>query len=336
MTSEICVANRRAIVLAADSAATVSQWHDGSMKERYYKGANKIFQFSESEPVGVMIYDTATLHAVPWETIIKDCRRQMGRAVYRTLDEYAAHLFGFIEKDLTRIFTADQRRQDFMVLVYRQYFQLIDLLNGLDTTKAATTAAELKAVIAPIIKDRIDVMRRASLPPGVTPEDVQKAIAEFVPEFAAKTDIRTRHPVVDAFVQDVVDDVSEFWELVVRVTFQRYRDLASKTGVVVAGFGSEDYFPGYVHYHCFGFLPYRLALERVRAKTISISATSEIEAFAQTEMAETFMIGMAPEVLGFVAEATDDCLATVTAELTAAGATLPADWTARLEELKKQ
>ncbi len=58
MTAEICVANRSAIVLAADSAATVTHWQDGAPKERYYKGANKVFQFSETEPVGVMIYDS--------------------------------------------------------------------------------------------------------------------------------------------------------------------------------------------------------------------------------------------------------------------------------------
>src|SRR6266852_1139808 len=56
VTSEICVMNRHALVLAADSAATVSSWVGGRREERYFKGSNKIFQISNSEPIGAMIY----------------------------------------------------------------------------------------------------------------------------------------------------------------------------------------------------------------------------------------------------------------------------------------
>src|SRR5262249_45112835 len=55
MTCEICVINRHAAVLAADSASTVSRWVDDKLETRYFKGANKIFQLSHHQPVGVMI-----------------------------------------------------------------------------------------------------------------------------------------------------------------------------------------------------------------------------------------------------------------------------------------
>ena len=56
MTCEICVMNRHAAVLAADSASTVTRWVDGTLETRYFKGANKIFQLSHHQPVGVMIF----------------------------------------------------------------------------------------------------------------------------------------------------------------------------------------------------------------------------------------------------------------------------------------
>jgi len=59
MTSEICVMNRLGVVLAADSASTVRQATNDGPKERYFKGANKIFQLSNHHPVGVMIFDSA-------------------------------------------------------------------------------------------------------------------------------------------------------------------------------------------------------------------------------------------------------------------------------------
>jgi hypothetical protein len=64
LTSEICVMNRRSLVLAADSAATVSRWEQGRKQERYYKGSNKIFQLSNQQPIGIMIYDSADLYGL--------------------------------------------------------------------------------------------------------------------------------------------------------------------------------------------------------------------------------------------------------------------------------
>jgi hypothetical protein len=45
MTAEVCIMNRLAVVLAADSAATVSQWTGEKVETRYFKGSNKYFSF---------------------------------------------------------------------------------------------------------------------------------------------------------------------------------------------------------------------------------------------------------------------------------------------------
>lgn len=74
MTSEICIMNKHAAVLAADSAITVREFDGTQERERYFKGANKIFQISNSAPVGAMVYGGAELQGVPWETIFKDYR----------------------------------------------------------------------------------------------------------------------------------------------------------------------------------------------------------------------------------------------------------------------
>jgi hypothetical protein len=38
----------------ADSASTVTHWTEKGSEERYFKGANKIFQLSDHNPVGLM------------------------------------------------------------------------------------------------------------------------------------------------------------------------------------------------------------------------------------------------------------------------------------------
>jgi ATP-dependent protease HslVU (ClpYQ) peptidase subunit len=67
MTALVSILNKKAAVLAADSAVTISK--DG--KTRIYNTANKIFRLSDNKPVGVMIYDTSQFMNTPWDVLFK-------------------------------------------------------------------------------------------------------------------------------------------------------------------------------------------------------------------------------------------------------------------------
>jgi hypothetical protein len=97
VTCEICVMNRHAAVLAADSASTVTRWLDGRQETRYFKGANKIFQLSNHQPVGLMIFNSADLLEVPWEILIKGFRDNLGRKTFNDLGGYAEEFFSFLD-----------------------------------------------------------------------------------------------------------------------------------------------------------------------------------------------------------------------------------------------
>ncbi|MCA6109648.1 hypothetical protein [Bradyrhizobium cenepequi] len=97
MTAEVCIMNRLAVVLAADSAATVSQWTGDKYEERYFKGSNKIFQLSDHQPVGIMIFDSADIMRVPWEIVVKTFRTELGKKSFNTVKEYALEFFAFLE-----------------------------------------------------------------------------------------------------------------------------------------------------------------------------------------------------------------------------------------------
>ncbi len=276
---------------------------------------------------------------MPWETIIKDCRRRLGRSSFKTLDEYAQHLFEFVEKHLGHVFTSAVRHNEFSELLVRQFFQMRNLLAERPEVADATTIEELEAALAKVVADRLKDMRAAKPPEGINAEDVNQVVADFLDEVVKDTgEFEMRHEKLGApkLKQFSEEWKKQFWELMIRVAMQRYRQLASMTGVVVAGYGSDDFFPGYVHYGCYGFLNHRLAVVKLGASNISGDNTSQIQAFAQAEMSETFMVGVSPEVLGFVSEATDSCLSKVTNELQQAGATLPPDWQKRLETLQQE
>ena len=94
MTSEIAIMNKEAIALAADSAVTQEQ--EGGRK-KVFTSANKLFALSKYHPVGIMIYGSATLMGIPWETIIKIYRSELGKRKFETLKDYADDFIAFLD-----------------------------------------------------------------------------------------------------------------------------------------------------------------------------------------------------------------------------------------------
>jgi hypothetical protein len=113
MTSEVCVMNRLAVVLAADSATTVTQWGEKGQEQRYFKGANKIFQVSNYHPVRMMIFDSADILRVPWEVVVKQFRTALGNKSFNDLAGYADEFFSFMNGD-ARLFPGAVQKEIFL------------------------------------------------------------------------------------------------------------------------------------------------------------------------------------------------------------------------------
>ena len=77
MTAEIAIMNKLAIALAADSAVTI-----GGEQKKIYNTVNKLFTLTKFQPVGILIYGSASFMGVPWETIIDLYRKKIGRKYY--------------------------------------------------------------------------------------------------------------------------------------------------------------------------------------------------------------------------------------------------------------
>ena len=71
-------------------------WEDGKRKERYFKGANKIFNLSVSHPVGLMIYASGSLQGMPWEVAVKAYRDARGVKGLDNLADYPKDFFKYL------------------------------------------------------------------------------------------------------------------------------------------------------------------------------------------------------------------------------------------------
>jgi hypothetical protein len=94
MTAEISILNKSAVALAADSAVTIVT----SRGAKIYN-TNKLFMLSKYHPVGLMVYGNAELMGVPWETIIKTYRKELGDKPFKKLQEYSADFLAYLSSN---------------------------------------------------------------------------------------------------------------------------------------------------------------------------------------------------------------------------------------------
>jgi hypothetical protein len=98
-------------------------------------------------------------------------------------------------------------------------------------------------------------------------------------------------------------------DLAIRRAIVAFKDLVAHTGVVIAGYGEQEFFPSFKSFDCYGFLDsHFLWLEGSLSATISASKSAVIEPFATTSMINTFQMGISPDVYSKVVAATKKSL----------------------------
>jgi hypothetical protein len=94
MTAEIAILNRAAVVLAADSAVTIGQGENAKI----FLTENKLFEISDTKPVGLMVYNSLDFFGVPWEVIIKDFRAKCPDLPCASMELYAKEFLQFVKE----------------------------------------------------------------------------------------------------------------------------------------------------------------------------------------------------------------------------------------------
>lgn len=95
MTAEVAIANRSAVALAADSALTVRR-NDPLRRDRVWNNANKLFELSSCNDIGVMIFNTGDFCGVSWEIVLKRYRKSIGDTRFFKLDDAVSSFTKFL------------------------------------------------------------------------------------------------------------------------------------------------------------------------------------------------------------------------------------------------
>lgn len=279
--------NRSAVALAADSAATVKYWHQGELETRYFKGANKIFNLSASQPVGIMIYAAAELQGAPWETLIKSYREQLSARSHDQLIEYANDFFSYIVNN-AQIFPAEVQERQFISDVEAAAGRIVFPIPQSEKFKAAKDEIEKQAVFREIVaENRAKIVADQFLGNCVEADSVA-AVAKYL-------GVIEKHFRENSWFRNAGwIDFAALSEAAILSLFKFRSTVLSASGLVIAGFGAKEFFPKLLSYRCYGLLLGKLVVahDEQTSAEINQSNGSAIVPFAQDEMIRTFVYGV--------------------------------------------
>ncbi|MGR3760636.1 hypothetical protein ACUXV3_10975 [Roseobacteraceae bacterium NS-SX3] len=282
MTSEICVMNRMSVVLAADSASTVSYYENGEQHKRYFKGANKVFQLSDTQPVGLMIYGNAEIMGVPWELVIKAFRKHLNNSSFDTIEGYAKAFQQFLN-DNQQFFPSDARDAEFERLIALETAISCD---GFNRNREEDDSFAEDAHIA-ILEERI---AQLDFQNGLDNEFVAGLLAQTPQNVLQKLREGEGYP----YLEDRTDaQLLKIIELNISLKAKQYPD--NSTGLVFAGFGDASIYPEAFAAKSTGFIAGQLVMANSQFTQISPGNNSYISGYAQSSMADTFIVGFDAE-----------------------------------------
>lgn len=295
MTAEIAVYNKTAVALAADSAVTIS----GGNTYKINNGAEKLFALSKHHPVGIMVYGNGSLCGVPWEMIIKAFRKYLKDESFPTLEGYADKFWDFLSK-ATNIIPPDVR--DFHLDVFYSEHIFNSVVSYVDENKIDPLLKSNKSVSE---EDVYNFMEEACnvfsnyIEQEKDLEGVDESSCNDVRGFAHTIAARIMHDrfsVLKAIPPDSL--INALANLFAKATCKK-SIFGNNTGVVIAGYGEDEYFPSVLAFDVLGFFGERLLRYSNLSKS-SFAGESGVTAFAQEEEVHAFMQGVSGDLKYYI------------------------------------
>lgn len=307
MTAEIAIMNLEAVALAADSAGTA--YHGGSRK--ISMSQNKLFALSDVAPVGALVYGNASFMSIPWETLIKEYRRQRGKRAFGHLDEYIEDFCQFLADDIRGYISPDHQTGFIFSLIIDVYSEIEQQINRRVNDELTSNLTSMvpsedlfvtirNQVTVDVVKEYHNRACNAPLIDGMTDDLIAKARKPlegllddvhgrfFRTEISPET-IRALDEITDKTIGAMLENIL-------------IESSGPRTGIVVAGFGDDELFPSYSEVLVEGLIGNVLKKRHGESDKLGPDNTAVIVPFAQSEMIYEFMQGIAPDYFGYLSE----------------------------------
>ena len=273
--------NRRAVAFAADSAMTISA------TGKTYNSADKIFEISHHNPIGLMLFNSLDYMGMPLDVIIKRFREADKDNVVDYLTQAPEVFFDY----LMREFSILHEDEDLHV------YTLTSVILSQVYEKFFSTA----------VRRVVGTRRRTAAFLAVFRETVEEFIAEMnvLADCECYFDLtlddfidRYNHVFVDAISSSyetfpIEDNDKDRLKVLAALSLKKSYYSPLQTGFVFAGFGMKELFPSLQSFTFDGMIMGRL--KRMQRELVEIDANNvraKIVPFAQHEMVDRFLVGI--------------------------------------------
>lgn len=295
MTAEVAVLNKIGVALASDSAVSI-----GESADKIYTSADKLFQLSIAQPVGLMVYGSASFCGMPWETIVKTFRKELANKSYASLGAYPERFFDYLKKNtyLLPRKIQDTYVQDLIVNIYYLVWErLFEEFESRTEDGKKIDEAEIKDIGSKVCKEVYERVRG---------HDYSK---EF-DESSRKNIVKSYSTLVRAIKGDLFKDLPLTRAASRQLTEIAYQMLIRdffgpvKSGIVFAGFGTNEYMPSLYAYEAEGMVLGSPRVKLYAERCIDDDTTSSVIPFAQREMVFAFMEGVDKALAEYIFDST--------------------------------
>jgi len=329
MTAEIVIMNREAIALASDSAVT-SITESG---RKIFTSANKLFNLSQYHPVGVMVYGNASFMDAPWELVIKTYRKHLGEKELATIEEYMADFISFLSNK-NPLFPEDLQDKYYRGAI-RAYFKVMrdeikQKIKAVIDKSGSITERKIRQTVSQVIVERVNNFAKAERSPSIPAGHNKLVISKYNKVIdEERVQVFEKLPISKTNTKRLI-------RIAVDLTTRFPSEMTTQgaTGVVIAGFGKDEYYPVLQSVLIEMLVCDRLKYKIAKTKKITSTHNAWIIPFAQVEVVVTFMEGIDPFLYdtedSYLTEVFKKCAERITNDATGLNASQKADINTRL------
>lgn len=286
MTAEIAILNKLAVALATDSAVTISA---GQQEEKIYDTADKLFDLSFKNPIGIMIYNGMQFMQAPLQTLIAEYRSQS--KMFDTVREAANDFLKYLN-DWGAASPPSVIKSSIEMLLYPAFEQIRSRIGKKqDELFAGEDFDDLQAKIRAIPQEVLDVIEAA-----LSKTENSTFVGAALPDITEDREAILREIVEETWTTDDTEFLSRLVAISKQLLLLNITS-PNHTGIVIAGFGAAEKFPSLISFTIEGIIFDRLKF--VETNYVDIDRNGErarVIPFAQKEMVERFLYGLDSEI----------------------------------------
>lgn len=283
MTAIVGILNRQGIAFAADSAATLTV----SSTHKITNHANKIFELSKIEPIGIAMYGNMEFMKLSWEQIIKMYREKLSDTKFDSLKAYADDFFSYV-RNLVKPYQDCVYTQNQIHFFVNSFY---DEILKLASDKLKEERKELSDENIVIVM--IDEMN------SLNDSYKQKDICLDCQSFTLKSFTDLCNEYVDSKLAQCLSVNNcplgfkeTFIETLYFILCSTVHVYASSTGLVFFGYGNKELMPSCHSYTISEVFENKLKIVNIGDYVVDSNNGASLIPFAQTDVTNTIVRGI--------------------------------------------